>query len=98
MRIVPDKNFFSDFLRHFFVKFRIALAVLKTIKTWHGHTSNKFNLLLLTKYNRSYILLPSILKFRNSVARKGIEVLNLLERAYPNPTKSPQSEDVSYTE
>ena len=72
-------------------------ADLKRFGKWHGHTPVKTNVVLLTKYNRLFVLLPSILKLRNSVARKGNEATSLLERAYPIPTRSPQSEHVSYT-
>ena len=43
------------------------------------------------------MLLTSILKLRNSVARKGNEVFTHFEQAYPNHTGSPQSEDESDT-
>ena len=73
------------------VKFLLALAdFLKRFGTWHGHAPVKNNLTSLTKHNTSFMLLPAILKLRNSLARKGNEDLTLIKRAYPNPINNRQ--------
>ena len=65
---------------------------------WHGHAPFVISLVSLAKYNHSIMPWPSTFKLGNSVAMKGNEALTLFERAYPNPTGSPQSEeDLSYT-
>ena len=97
MRTVLDK---ISFLTTFVIsplKFLLFVADLKRFGVWHGHAPVKIILASLTKYNQSFMLLPSVLKLRNFVARKGNEVLTFLQRAYPKLTGSPQSEEVSYT-
>ena len=61
-----------------------SLLLDQKFGTWHGHAPVKINLMTLAKYNQLLMLLSSKLKLRNSVARKGNEVLTLFERAYLN--------------